>query len=199
MSSSPILIHAITAFALASLASGCYPDPCIENGLEADAKYRVTFLEPYNEDSTLAAWDPEISEPRPACDLELAPMTSFEATALYRESMEYPNSCTSWVLEVDAFTGAGEIVNLAPGGTSMFTRYRSVASWHAQVDISGCNADWVVELLAPEGGDPFRALRAAEPPPLLVRRRLSVEEQDGCGDVNYSCSEFWLASLERVQ
>lgn len=182
---------------LATLLCGCDPAPCVENGLESDQTYRVTFLELYNESSTLAEWDPEIpSSANRECDLQLPAMANFEATATAEESLDYPNSCTAWVLDLHELTGASRITATSDPGGSPMSQYRSVAAWRAEIEMSGCNAEWTVHLLAPEDGDPLVQPQSSAPPPLLVYRELDYTEGDGCGDAPTSCHEYWTASLD---
>jgi hypothetical protein len=190
-----------TIFLSLGLLSGCPAGPCVDEGLETGKSYRVTFLELYNEDSTLAAWDSEIvSGDSRECPGTLPPMANFDATAISEDRQHYEGSCTSSVLELDE-TSWGSVVNNETGRPGDgFTHYSPLAFWAANVeDAQGCRASTNLYLVAPAEGSPFAALNPSEAPPLLAIRSVNPENSEACESYpETGCFERWLVRLEEV-
>lgn len=183
------------------LLGGCFPEPCLEDGLEMDQRYRVTFLEPYDESSVLSAWDPEVQEHWRECEVPLPPMAAFEATVVGERPAFYQGSCEASVIEPHSFDGFDIIeINKSTGGFP-WTSYEPLAIWSSLLEENGCRAMWTITLLAPKDGDPFAAPIASERPPLLAHRKLHnyVGENAECAREHNSCYEYWVASIEAVE
>ena len=193
----------IVLAALASVLSAACTGPCIEETLEANAQYRVTVLELYNEDSTLAAWDPALARvDSGACErFVMAPMTSFAVTALTEFSARFPGSCTAWDLELTEFDGAN-IISSDPRTywTEEVSTYDVVAGDQAELEVEGCAETWNLGIYAPEHGDIFRAPHPSELPPILIARRTNgSREREECGEAYASCLEYWIGTIERIE
>jgi len=80
---------------------------CVKDSLEDDTQYRFTFVELYDKNATQTQWDPDrFTTSSQICNQSLAlePMTQFTATTVEKRSLSYPNSCTSWQLQIDDLT-----------------------------------------------------------------------------------------------
>ncbi len=171
--------------------------------MEANARYRVTVLELYNEDSTLAAWDPAFAQDDDeVCErFVVPPMTSFAVTAVTEFSAKYPGSCTAWDLELTEFDGAN-IISSDPlaYSTSKIGTYDVVAGDQAELEVEGCAETWNLGIYAPEHGDIFRAPHPSELPPILIARRThGSREREECGEAYKSCLEYWIGTIERIE
>lgn len=193
----------VLATCMAASTGACNPAPCVENDLKEGVRYRVTLLELYNEDSTLAAWDPEFSpQNAQTCErLIVPPMTSFSLTTIEQHSANYPGSCTAWEVELEQLDGVRIVENIPytswgqPQGD-----YQPVAGTLANIELEGCTRPWTLGVLAKPGASIFRTPLPTELPPILIARDSSGKgESETCGDAFGPCLEHWIGTIERIE
>jgi hypothetical protein len=177
----------------------CGSQPCGQ--LKQDHQYRATFLEKWDESSTVARPRGGDHGSELGCNLPMPPGTSFEVLAMRPFDWER-GQCFHWVLDVLDFPSADSI-ELEPDSEgadySQASAGLPVGAWTRRIRIGECEARWQVTLDTFYDADPYEPPDPEQQPSFLISRELS-EPTEGCDfEGEDRCWDAWIGTLEEIE